>query len=104
MLKAPTQGENSLRIYADLHIHSHYSGATSEKMNIPEIVGFAAMKGLRLLGTGDALHPKWLKELNKHLEEIDGAGIYKPRASKHEILFMAQTEVATVHKLSLIHI
>ena len=62
--------ERGLKIITDLHIHSKYSGATSKRMNIPELTSFAQLKGLNLLGTGDALHPSWLKELKRDLEPI----------------------------------
>jgi len=67
-----------LRFYADLHLHSRFSGGTSQRMNVPELVAFAGLKGLNILGTGDALHPAWLKELKKDLE-LDPDGLYKPK-------------------------
>ena len=86
-----------MRVIADLHIHSKYSGATSQRMNIPEIVSFARLKGLNLLGTGDALHPGWLKELKRDLEPVAETGLYRPKMGG-EVYFVAQTEVATVHQ------
>lgn len=87
-----------MRIYADLHIHSYYSGATSRNMNLEEIARYAMIKGLGLLGTGDALHPGWFKELNERLEEIDDTGIYRVKSSENPVYFIFQTEVATVHQ------
>ena len=89
--------ERGLKIIADLHIHSKYSGATSQRMNIPELTSFAQLKGLNLLGTGDALHPSWLKELKRDLEPIGETGFYKPKMGG-EVYFVAQTEVATIHE------
>ena len=86
-------------IYADLHIHSKYSGATSEKMNIRELLIYAPLKGINLLGTGDALHPLWLKELKENLEEIPGTGFYKAKNSRVELMFVVQTEVGTIHEV-----
>lgn len=89
-----------MRIYADLHIHSHYSSATSSEMVIPEIVRYAKLKGLNLIGTGDALHPSWIRELKITLEPY-GDGIYTPVLSgNREIFFMVQTEVGTVFDLN----
>ena len=85
-----------LRIFADLHIHSKYSGATSERMNIPELTAFAEIKGLDLLGTGDALHPRWLEELRNDLEQAEG-GLYRPKTGQR-IYFVPQVEVATIHE------
>ncbi len=67
-------------------------------MNLEEITRYAAIKGLGLLGTGDALHPGWFKELNERLEEIDDTGIYRVKSSESSAYFIFQTEVATVHQ------
>ena len=48
-------------IIADLHIHSRFSRACSSQLNIPNLVKWARVKGLELLGTGDFTHPEWLK-------------------------------------------
>ncbi|MCS7139935.1 MAG: endonuclease Q family protein [Candidatus Nezhaarchaeota archaeon] len=84
-------------IYADLHIHSRYSGATSEKMNIRELAVYAPLKGINLLGTGDALHPSWLKELKENFEDVAGTGLYKVKNLPTNLYFVVQTEVGTVH-------
>ena len=52
-------------INADLHIHSRFSGATSEKMNIETISIEAKRKGVDLVATGDCLHKIWLKEISQ---------------------------------------
>ncbi|MEM3019367.1 MAG: endonuclease Q family protein [Candidatus Bathyarchaeia archaeon] len=85
--------------YADLHLHSHYSAATSSRMIIEDIIQGAFMKGLQIIGTGDALHKGWLEELKRGLEEIPGAGLYKPKIGKIGIFFLAQTEVGTVFEV-----
>ena len=86
-----------MRIIADLHIHSRYSRATSQKMNVEEIARFAKIKGLNLVGTGDFTHPKWLKELQESLTEIPGTGLYKPaKDPESPVYFMITTEVSTV--------
>ena len=56
-----------MKIISDLHIHSKYSRATSPRMDLDNLSLFGAMKGLQLIGTGDALHPKWFKELSDNL-------------------------------------
>jgi uncharacterized protein (TIGR00375 family) len=86
-----------MRVIADLHIHSRFSRATSERMNIDEITRFARMKGLNLVGTGDFTHPRWLKELNEELIEIRDADLYKP--TKHPdspVHYMTTGEVSTI--------
>ncbi|MEW6070059.1 MAG: TIGR00375 family protein [Candidatus Thermoplasmatota archaeon] len=57
-------------VNADLHIHSCFSAATSEKMRLPILAKEAQKKGIHLLATGDCLHPLWLKEI-KELNRVD---------------------------------
>jgi len=83
-------------IYADLHIHSKYSRATSARMDISEIARFAPIKGLNLVGTGDFTHPKWFRELKEKLVPIPGTGLYRPADKPDSILrFMVTGEVST---------
>lgn len=86
-------------VYADLHIHSKYSGATSEKMDIRGLSIYAPLKGVNLIGTGDALHPLWLKELEESLEEVPGAGLYRIKFSHVDLHFVVQAEVGTIHEV-----
>jgi uncharacterized protein (TIGR00375 family) len=86
-----------LRVIADLHIHSRFSRATSEKMNITEIARFAQIKGLNLVGTGDFTHPKWLEELHSSLVEDSETHLYKPAKSPDSpVYFMTTSEVSTI--------
>jgi uncharacterized protein (TIGR00375 family) len=86
-----------LRVIADLHIHSRYSRATSERMSTEEIARFARIKGLSLVGTGDFSHPKWIKELQETLAQDSDTGLYKavgnPESPVH---FMITAEVCTI--------
>jgi uncharacterized protein (TIGR00375 family) len=61
-------------VIADLHIHSKYSRATSINLSFENLVKWAKIKGINLLGTGDFTHPKWFEEI-KNLED-KGNGIY----------------------------
>lgn len=94
-----------MRVIADLHIHSHYSRATSKQMNIEELCYYAKRKGLNLLGTGDFTHPLWLKEVEEKLEEIDrDSGIYFYKG----VYFILSGEVSLVYvqdkKIRKIHL
>ncbi len=80
-------------VFADLHIHSRYSRATSKDIDIANLVKYARIKGLNLLGTGDFTHPLWIKELKSGLEE-DGSGILK---TKDGFSFILQTEISNVY-------
>ncbi|MGQ9780734.1 MAG: LAGLIDADG family homing endonuclease [Nitrososphaeria archaeon] len=68
------RGEEMI-IRADLHLHSKFSRATSESMDLEYISIGAKLKGLNLLGTGDFTHPRWFEELKGKLKEV-GDGIY----------------------------
>jgi len=86
-----------LRIIADLHIHSKYSRATSEKMDIDEITRFAKIKGLNLVGTGDFTHPKWLEEIKEKLVEVEGTDLFTFRKDPaSQVHFMITNEVSTI--------
>ncbi len=63
-------------INSDLHIHSHYSAATSPSMDLPTLATEASRKGIQLLGTGDCLHQKWLKGIREQ-EEKKGIFFFK---------------------------
>ncbi len=52
-------------INADLHVHSRFSGATSEKMNMETISREAPCKGVQVMATGDCLNSRWMKEIQK---------------------------------------
>lgn len=60
-----------MNVNADLHIHSKYSAATSDMMDLDTIAAEARRKGIHIVGTGDALHPEWLENLRR-LPERDG--------------------------------
>lgn len=59
--------------YADLHIHSKYSKATSKQITPRHLAAWAGIKGIDVLATGDFTHPGWLGEIENHLiQENDG--------------------------------
>jgi uncharacterized protein (TIGR00375 family) len=60
----------------DLHIHSHYSRATSREMNLEALYKWGKIKGINIIGSGDFTHPVWLGELREKLEEAEN-GLYK---------------------------
>jgi len=53
--------------YADLHIHSRFSRATSRDCNLVELSYWARRKGITVVGTGDFTHPEWRQELEDTL-------------------------------------
>ncbi len=92
-------------INADLHIHSRYSMATSKNM-VPEIIApQAKLKGLDLVGTGDALHYKYLQTLDETLEESEN-GIFSIKNNKNSdskfILTVEVEDPKRVHHLIML--
>ncbi len=85
-----------MRVIADLHIHSRFSRATSQKINIGELTRFAQIKGLNLMGTGDFTHPKWIEELKRDLAEIQETSLCKPaKDPASPVHYMITGEVST---------
>ena len=78
-------------IIADLHIHSRFSRACSNKINLDNLEKHAKIKGIDLLGTGDFQHPQWFQEL-KQLDERDGI-LY----SKTGYPFVWQSEISLIY-------
>lgn len=84
---------------ADLHIHSRFSRACSQQLNIPNLVEWAKYKGINVLGTGDFLHPLWLAELKNQLKE-DGSGfLYQGDKGNggDQVKFILSVEIATMY-------
>ncbi len=67
-----------MKYIADLHIHSHFSRATSKALNPENLSLWAQKKGITVIGTGDFTHPGWVSELQDKLVEAED-GLYKLR-------------------------
>ncbi|MFA5992422.1 MAG: endonuclease Q family protein [Candidatus Pacearchaeota archaeon] len=63
--------ETKKRLIADLHIHSRYARGCSNAIDFDNLVKYARIKGIDLLGTGDFTHPKWFEEI-KNFREKNG--------------------------------
>jgi len=64
-----------MKFIADLHIHSHYSRATSRTLNPENLSLWAQKKGITVVGTGDFTHPGWMEELQDKLDEAGGGAL-----------------------------
>jgi len=62
---------------ADLHIHSKFSRACSKNIDFANLVKWAKIKGLNLLGTSDFTHPVWFSEIKEKLIEKNGLYYYQ---------------------------
>ncbi len=95
-----------MRFIADLHVHSHYSRATSKDMCPEGIWKWAQLKGIQVIGTGDFTHPGWLRELNEKLEPL-GNGLFSlkkefqtndvPQSCKADVLFILSAEISCIY-------
>ncbi|MFN8485948.1 MAG: UvrD-helicase domain-containing protein [Caldilineaceae bacterium] len=98
------------RIVADLHIHSHYSRATSRDLDFEHLSQWAQLKGVHLVATGDIAHPGWLQEMKLKLEPAE-EGLLRlkdeysqavqqtvPAACQAPVRFMLAGEVSNIYK------
>ena len=105
-------GAEQKRYYADLHIHSRHSRATSPSCT-PEGLGhWAQLKGVGVCGTGDCTHPGWMGELREKLRESpDAPGLYclappfqaiadagVPETCRMPVRFMVTGEISSIYK------
>ncbi|MFN3302039.1 MAG: endonuclease Q family protein, partial [Patescibacteria group bacterium] len=86
-----------MRYIADFHLHSKYSRATSQNMDLDHLDLWARLKGIQILGTGDFTHPEWFKELKEKLEPL-GNGLFKLKNAKNlAVYFILTTEVSCIY-------
>lgn len=63
-------------LIVDLHIHSHYSRATSKQCDFVGLYRWGKLKGINIIGTGDCTHPEWFSEMVEKLEPAE-PGLFK---------------------------
>jgi uncharacterized protein (TIGR00375 family) len=95
-----------MRFIADLHVHSHYSRATSPDMCPEGIWKWAQLKGIGVIGTGDFTHPQWIKELKKKLAP-SGNGLFTlkkkyttddvPGSCRADVSFILSAEISSIY-------
>ncbi len=99
-----------MRFFADLHIHSRFSRATSRSLTLSELHRWAQLKGLFLVGTGDVTHPEWLGEIADQLVPAED-GLFRlrddlardadarvPPACRGPVRFVLQGEISSIYK------
>ena len=95
-----------MKLIADLHIHSHFSRATSKELEPVHIEYWAKIKGVNIVGTGDFTHPAWKDELEKYLEPAE-QGLYKlkkefvienPVKKPDIVRFILSAEISNIYK------
>lgn len=95
-----------MKFFADLHIHSKYSRATSKEMSPESLWKWAQVKGIKVIGTGDFTHPAWFSELKNKLEPT-GKGLFYlkdgfrsgdvPASCLSEVYFMLSAEISCIY-------
>lgn len=98
------------KFYADLHIHSKFSRATSKDLDLEHLYLWAQYKGIHVVGTGDFVHPAWLKELEDKLEPAE-QGLFRlkskyakemdkqvPACCRIPVRFMLTVEISNIYK------
>lgn len=97
-------------LVVDLHIHSHYSRATSKDCTFEGLYRWGKLKGIHVIGTGDFTHPAWFGEMREKLEPA-GQGLFKlkdelaheidrklpPSVRSQQIRFVPSVEIATIY-------
>ncbi len=99
-----------MRFYADLHVHSRYSRATSKQCDLVPMAAWGLKKGLSLLATGDVTHPAWRANLRESLVEAE-PGLFRlvpeseaevmaqlPAACQGRMRFILSGEISTIYK------
>ncbi len=86
----------------DLHIHSKYARACSNKLELPNIAKACSEKGIDIVATGDFTHPRWFAHLQEQLvEENEGVYVLKEqggRTTEKTTRFIFGTEVSCIYK------
>jgi DNA helicase II / ATP-dependent DNA helicase PcrA len=96
--------------YADLHIHSKYSRATSKDADLEHLALWARRKGITVVGTGDFTHPAWLEEIRTKLVPAE-PGLFRlrpeiereieqrlPASCQGPVRFLLEVEISTIYK------
>jgi len=99
-----------MKIVADLHIHSHFSRATSKNLTFEHLARWAQLKGVTVVATGDITHPGWLAEMREKLIPAED-GLYRlrdelapdvqstvPPACQAPVRFILSGEISNIYK------
>ncbi len=99
-----------MKFFADFHVHSKYSRATSKNLDLENLYIAGQLKGITVLGTGDVTHPAWFSEIREKLVPAE-PGLYalKPDIAKvcdqqtpfscqSRLRFILVTEISNIYK------
>ncbi len=93
-----------MKLIADLHIHSKYSGGTSKHLSLDTLSLWANRKGVNLISTGDILHPAHFEAIKKTLNPCpygnEGFYIHKDEKPNSPLRFILTGEVSNIYMQS----
>ncbi|MCL4406368.1 MAG: endonuclease Q family protein [Patescibacteria group bacterium] len=85
-----------MKFIADFHIHSAFSRAVSRDMTFDNLGAWGKKKGLKVIGTGDFTHPRWLADIESLLEPAE-PGLYKLRSGDQGTRFLLTAEISSIY-------
>lgn len=86
-----------MRTITDIHLHSKWSRACSKELTLPNIASACERKGIQLVGTSDALHPAWRRDIGELLEDA-GEGVFRLKHNPSPTRFLLSTEISCIYK------
>lgn len=86
-----------MKIITDIHLHSKWSRACSKDLTLPNIAKACERKGIQFVGTSDALHPAWRKDIGEQLTEV-APGTFQLKDGSSKTHFLLSTEVSSIYK------
>ena len=99
-----------MKLVADLHLHSHYSRATSRDLTLQHLWKWAQLKGVQIVATGDIAHPGWLAEVREKLDPAED-GLFRlrpqfaeamapevPASCRGTVRFLIGGEISNIYK------
>ncbi|HSW98273.1 MAG TPA: endonuclease Q family protein [Candidatus Saccharimonadales bacterium] len=98
-------------LIVDVHVHSHYSRATSKNCDFEGLYQWGKLKGITVIGTGDFTQPDWFAEMRAKLIPAE-PGLFQlrpdlaaevdkklpPSVRSQLIRFVPSVEIATIYK------
>ncbi len=87
----------AMRLITDFHLHSKWSRACSKDLTFPNIAKTCERKGIGFVGTSDAFHPAWRKDIGDLLEDV-GEGAFRLRDGSSPTSFLLSTEISCIYK------
>ncbi len=85
-----------MQFFADFHLHSKYSRATSPQMDLENLDKWAKIKGIKVVGSGDFTHPEWFNNLKEKLEPAEQE-LFKLKNNDSETRFILTSEISCIY-------